>query len=89
MLSPCEWSQARQQLILDLFPEVFGDGGSSDGAAVEDRDEDVGDDPLDVPQQVLRLPCINEACPCYVIVSKYLYKMFFAIQVLGVHVLKG
>ena len=33
-------------------------------------DEDVGDDPLDVPQQVLRFPCINESCACYVIVSK-------------------
>ena len=70
MNSPCEWSEARKQLILDLFPEIFGDGGSSDGAAVEDGDEDVGDDPLNVPQQVLGLSCIDETWACYVIISK-------------------
>ena len=60
VLAPCERPQAGQQFVLDLLPEVFADGGSPDGAAVQDRDEDVRDDPLNVPQQVLGLPCIDE-----------------------------
>ena len=60
---PCERSETRQQLLLDLV----GQGAAlvRHAGRVEDWDEDVGDDPLDVPQQVLGLPCINESCACY------------------------
>ena len=56
---PCERSETRQQLLLDLV----GQGAAlvRHAGRVEDGDEDHGDDPLYVPQNVLTLRSLDHS----------------------------